>query len=188
MVEWFAGACGEGKLRDIALGLPPELREELALDAPALGILPAGWYSEALASALSDALLKRALLHYSDAFILKALGKHIVDRTLGRISRAAVEWMATPATIAAAAPIFWRMYHDSGAVQALVSGSSMTARCNHWAAHGQTWCRVVGSSSVRVLEMAGCRDARVWVHRCRGGQGECSLVFRWGAIDAAERR
>jgi hypothetical protein len=196
MVEWFAGACGEAELRDVAAALSPGARDEIAVEAPAFGILPAGWYSETLASELADAILKRAMQQYADTFVLKALGAHIVDRTLGRFSRAAVEWMATPLTIAAAAPIFWRMYHESGAVQASVDGSSMSARCVDWSPHGQTWCRVVGASAVRVLDLAGCREARVWVHRCRGnapslGDGsvkvECSLVFRWQGIDAPPR-
>ena len=171
MVEWFAGACGEAELPDIAAALPADVRDEIAVDAPAFGILHAGWYTEALASAVAEAIVKRAMLKYSDAFVMKALGAHIVDRTLGRFSRAAVEWMATPATIAASAPIFWRMYHNTGAVQASVDGSSLTARCHEWAEHGQTWCRVIGSSAVRVLELAGCRDARVWVHKCSQGRG-----------------
>jgi hypothetical protein len=45
--------------------------------------------------------------------------------------------------------------------------------------HGQSWCRVVGSSAVHVLELSGCRDARLWVHRCSGGRGDCSMVLRW---------
>lgn len=180
MVEWFAGACGEAELREVAASLSPAAREEISVDAPALGILAAGWYTETLASEVAEAILKHAMLQYTDAFVVKALGTHIVDRTLGRFSRAAVEWMATPHTISAAAPIFWRMYHDTGTVQATVDGNSLSANCTDWGEHKQTWCRVVGASAVRVLDLAGCRDARIWVHRCRGGQGvECSMVFRW---------
>jgi hypothetical protein len=179
MVEWFAGACGEAELQSVAASLSPATREQIAVEAPALGILPAGWYTEALASEVAEAIVKHAMAQYTDAFVVKALGTHIVDRTLGRFSRAAVEWMATPHTIAAAAAIFWRMYHDTGTVQASVEGTSLSATCNDWAEHKQMWCRVVGASAIRVLDLAGCRDARVWVHRCRGGQGECSMVFRW---------
>jgi len=179
MVEWFAGACGEAALPAVVADLTAEVREEIAVDAPALGILTAGWYSEALASQLADGILRHALGHHGDAVIVRSLGAHIVDRTLGRFSRTALEWLATPATCAAASPIFWRMYHDTGTVEAKVEGSSMRARSTGWAPHSMTWCRVVGSSSVRVLELVGCRDPRVWVHKCSGGRGECSLVFRW---------
>jgi hypothetical protein len=181
MVEWFAGACGEAALRDVAADLTPEVRDEIALEAPAFGILPAGWYSEALASQLADAILRHAMPQHSDAVIIKSLGSRIVDRTLGKFSRAAVEWLATPATCAAAGPIFWRMYHDSGEVSASVNGASMHARNIRWAVHSTTWCRVVGASCVRVLELAGVRDPRTWVHKCSGGKGECSMVFRWTA-------
>jgi hypothetical protein len=179
MVEWFAGACGEEALREIGASLSGPVRDEISLDAPALGVLPAGWYSEALASELAEAIVRRAIASdHTD--VLKALGGRIVERTLGRFSRAAVEWLATPTTIAASAPIFWRMYHDRGVVEARMDGpASMHARNTGWAEHGAAWCKVVGSSAVRVLELSGCRDARLWVHKCSGGRGECSMVFRW---------
>ncbi len=182
MVEWFAGACGDQALRDVGAALSPALQEEIAIDAPALGLLAAGWYSESLASELAEAIVKRAMPLSSDANVVKAIGTRIVDRTLGRMSRATVEWLATPATIAASAPVFWRLYHDTGRVGAILEGTQMRATCREWSPHSQSWCRVVGSSAVHVLEIAGCRDARLWVHKCSGGRGECSMVFRWSGI------
>jgi hypothetical protein len=182
MVEWFAGACGEGALRDLAYALPEPVRDEISPEAPALGLLTAGWYSEALASELADAIVKRAHGQQTELAIVKTLGARIIDRTLGRISRAAVEWLATPSTIAGSASLFWRMYHDAGAIEARVEGSSIVARNATWGPHGQMWCRIVGSSAVHVLELAGCQDARLWVHKCGGGQGECSMVLRWSGI------
>jgi hypothetical protein len=182
MVEWFVGACGEMALRTLAEELSPPVRDEIATEAPALGLLTAGWYSEALASELAEGIVRRAHGPQTDQAIVKALGVRIVDRTLGRISRAAVEWLATPTTIASSCGVFWRMYHDAGEVSARVEGSSMQARSWNWVPHGQTWCRVVGSSAVHVLELAGCHDARLWVHKCNGGRGECSMVFRWSGV------
>jgi hypothetical protein len=184
MVEWFAGACGEDALRDVVADLSLEVQREISLDAPALGILPAGWYTESLASQLADAILRHASAQHTDAVVVRQLGTRIIDRTLGRLSRAAVEWLATPATVAAAAPIFWRMYHDSGQVEGRLDGSSIVATSRAWAPHSTNWCRVVGASCVRVLELARCRDARVWVHKCSNGRGECSLVFRWNGTEA----
>jgi hypothetical protein len=181
MVEWFAGACGEPALRELAEYLSPAVREEIGIDAPALGLLPAGWYSEALASELADAIVRRATASHVESNVVKALGTRIVDNTLGRISRAAVEWLAFPASIAASGPIFWRMYHDTGDVSASVDGRSLTARATDWVPHSQSWCKVVGSSANHVLELAGLKDSRLWVHRCSGGEGECSMVFRWSA-------
>ena len=179
MVEWFAGACGELALRDLASALSPAVRDEVAIDAPALGLLMAGWYSEALASELAEMIVKRGLAVTGDQNVIRMLGTRIVDRTLGRISRAAVEWLASPFTIARSAPVFWRMYHDRGEVKARVEGSSIVAVCSGWVPHGQAWCRVVGSSAVHVLALSGCKDARLWVHRCSGGRGDCSMVLRW---------
>jgi len=183
MVEWFGGACGEAALGELALELTPDVRREISPDAPALGILPAGWYSESLASQLAEAIVRHAMPQHTEAVVIRQLGTRIIDRTLGRLSRAAVEWLATPATVAAAAPIFWRMYHDSGQVQGRVEGSSIVAISRDWAPHSGAWCRVVGSACVRVLQLARCRDPRVWVHKCSGGRGECSMVFRWSATE-----
>jgi hypothetical protein len=183
MVEWFAGACGEPALRDLGEALSPSVRDEISVESPALGLLMAGWYSEQLASELAEMIVKRAMPVTGDASVMRMLGTRIVDRTLGRISRAAVEWLASPATIARSAPIFWRMYHDTGEVTARVDGSSIVAVCSGWVPHGQAWCRVVGSSAVHVMELAGCRDARLWVHKCTGGKGDCQMVLRWSAIE-----
>jgi hypothetical protein len=183
MVEWFAGACGEAALANVVADLSPDVRSEVSLDSPALGILPAGWYTESLASQLAEGVVRHAIGQFTETVVLRELGTRIIDRTLGRLSRAAVEWLATPATVAAAAPIFWRMYHDSGKVEGRLDGSSMVATSRDWALHSAMWCKVVGASCLRVLELARCRDARIWVHKCSGGRGECTLVFRWRGTD-----
>src|SRR4051812_9427726 len=92
MVEWFAGMCGEAELVTLGESLHAQTRAEIFVDAPALGILPAGWYTEALASELAEGIVKRATTTMHDMVVLRQIGRTIVDRSLGRISRAAVEW------------------------------------------------------------------------------------------------
>jgi hypothetical protein len=182
MVEWFAATCGESALPELAGSLAPELARELSPNAPALGILPAGWYSELLASELSEAIVKRATGAVQDGTPVRHIGRVIVDRSLGRIARAGVEWFATPNGVARYAPTFWRMYHEAGAVIAEVDGKQLKATCTGWTEHGTTWCKVVGSSAVRVMELAGCQEVRLWVHKCNGGAAPCTMIIRWSGV------
>lgn len=179
MIEWFAATCGEDSLREVGQALPAVLGTEIRVDAPALGVLPAGWYTERLASELADVFVRRVSGVLPLDAALRAIGDVIIDRSLGRISRAAVEWLASPALIARSATRFWGMYHDSGTVTARLDGDAIYATNESWCDHGIMWCRVVGASCRRTLEIAGCTGARVAVHRCGGGPKPCSMVFRW---------
>ncbi len=179
MIEWFAATSGEGALREVAAALPLDLGSEVRVDAPALGILPAGWYTERLASELADVFVRRVGGDLTMDSALRGIGDVILDRSLGRISRAAVEWLGSPALIARSAHVFWGMYHDSGRVTARLDGNAIYATNESWCDHGLMWCRVVGASCRRTLELAGCEGVRLAAHRCGGGPKPCSMVFRW---------
>ncbi|MBX3217234.1 MAG: hypothetical protein KF850_34710 [Labilithrix sp.] len=178
MVEWFASVFGPGALAELASSVAAPWREELVAERPALGIIPAGWYDERLASALADAVVGAASRAMSEADALRAIGAVTVDRSLGRVSRAALEWFASPETAAISAQMFWRFYHSTGSISASVAGASMHA-VGIWGVHGRRWCAIVGASSVRVLELTGCTDVRLERHTCGGGERSCEMTLRW---------
>ncbi|MBX3258755.1 MAG: hypothetical protein KF782_03490 [Labilithrix sp.] len=179
MVEWFASTFGPAALPELAASIEAPWCEELVADRPALGIIPAGWYDERLASALADAVVAAAAARsMTEAEVLRAIGAVTVDRSLGRVSRAALEWFASPETTAISAQMFWRFYHSTGSISASVAGSSMHAVGN-WGLHGKRWCAIVGASAVRVLEHTGCGDARLERHTCGGGERSCEMTLRW---------
>ncbi|MBX3204472.1 MAG: hypothetical protein KF764_05355 [Labilithrix sp.] len=178
MLDWFAHAFGPDALAEVATSLDAPWRDEVVAGRPALGIVPTGWYDERLASALADAIVTRASRTMTEADALRAIGAMTVDRSLGRVSRAALEWFASPDTAAVSAQMFWRFYHSTGSISASIAGSTMHAVGN-WGLHGEKWCAVVGASSVRVLELTGCRDVHVQRHTCSGGESSCEMTLRW---------
>jgi hypothetical protein len=179
LVEWFAGTCGEAAVEEVAELLSPARRAEVRLGAPALGILPAGWYSEMLASELSEAVLDRTAPLMEERQALREIGETIFDRSLGRISRAAISWFASPQMIAQSSGMWWRMYHKTGTVTARLDGDVIYATGEGWGEHTMAWCKVVGSSCRHALDLAGCIDATVTDHVCARGVGQCAMAFRW---------
>jgi hypothetical protein len=181
MVEWFTRTFGKPALEELAAAVAPRWRVALMPERPALGIVPTGWYDEELASELADHILTRAASRISEDDALRAIGAITVERSLGRVSRAAVEWFASPETAAVSAQTFWRLYHSIGSISASVAGNAMHAVGN-WGLHGEKWCAVVGASSLRVLELTGCRDVRLERHTCGGGgERSCEMSLRWSS-------
>jgi hypothetical protein len=179
MIEWFAGTCGEAAFDEVLEEISPERRVELSPGSPALGVLPAGWYTEMLASELAEAFLRRAAPLVGEQRAFREIGEAMIDRSLGRIPRAAVEWFASPRTIAASSTMWWRMYHQKGVVYAKLEDETIHATGEGWGEHRLAWCKLIGEACRHVLDLAGCIDAVVTDHVCGGGDGECKMVFRW---------
>ena len=180
MIDWFTSTFGQSGLEELAAAIDPRWAAELVLEGPALGISPGGWYDERLASEIAARIIAIASTRMTEAEALHAIGTITVDRSLGRISRAVVEWFASPDTAAISAQLSWRLYHSTGWISASVAGSAMHA-VGIWGAHGEKWCAVVGACSVRVLELTGLEDVRLDRHTCSGGARSCEMTVRWSS-------
>ena len=180
LVEWFAVTCSEQVLQDVGASLSSEFLHEVRLDAPALGILPAGWYTELLATELGERLLEHTSDLMPETVALRKIGEVMIDRSLGRISRAAIEWFASPETVVRSAGFFWRLYHDTGTAEARLEGSSITGIVRGWGEHGETWCKITNAAAFRALELTGCANPRMTAHQCGRGAGDCITTYAWG--------
>ncbi|HVJ94704.1 MAG TPA: hypothetical protein VM580_33185 [Labilithrix sp.] len=179
MLEWFVSEFGQQGLEQLVRTIDPRWLAELDPKRPMLGILPGGWYDEELASELSERVIGLASSRMTEAEALHAIGTITVDRSLGRISRAVVEWFVSPEAAAVSAQLSWRLYHSTGWISASVEGPLLHA-VGSWGCHRQKWCAIVGASSVRVLELTGLKNVGVVRHICSGGGGlSCEMTVGW---------
>lgn len=179
MVDWFASEHGEAGLDELWASLDPMWTSQLDRKRPTLGIVPRGWYDEELASDLASRIFAIASPRMTEADVLRAIGRTTVERSLGRISRAVVEWFASPQSAAVSAQLSWRLYHSTGWISASVEGKRLHA-VGSWGLHGEKWCAVVGASAVHVLVLTGLGDAGLVRHLCSGGGGStCEMTLGW---------
>lgn len=179
MIEWLAAEFGQPALDELAKAIDPRWSAELHPDRPTLGIVPGGWYDEEFASELAERVVIITSPRMTEEETLRAIGRITVDRSLGRISRAIIEWFASPEAAAVSAQLSWRLYHSTGWISASASGSALHA-VGSWGVHGNKWCAIVGACSIRVLELTGLRDVRMVRHICGGGGGRsCEMSLSW---------
>lgn len=178
MVEWFASEFGTVGLDEVARTIDPRWLVELDRQRPAFGLVPGGWYDEELASELATRILAIASRRMTEAEALRGIGKVTVERSLGRISRAVIEWFVSPQAAAVSAQLSWRLHHSNGWITASVAGTQLHA-VTTWGPHSVAWCAVVVASAGHVLELTGIRDVAIIRHRCSGGGPPCEATLGW---------
>lgn len=177
---WHAARNTEAVLVDATERVPAELRSELDVARPGLGVLASRWYPAELVHALLDALVAGRTASELDALALDA-AEVIMGRTLRGVYRTLFSMLATPDRYQQYGGKLWGQHYDSGR---LVFTSSEPGRHRieyvGWRGHHPFICRLNCAASVPIYSAMGCEQVAISERQCvADGSVTCGVAVRW---------
>jgi hypothetical protein len=171
---------GKDRLQSAVLSIPAELRYALALNAPALGVLPSTWYAASTVHALLDALLFGVSIDERRRMAAE-ISKAIMDATLRGVYRALFRVVATPQRYARHASRLWTAYYDTGqfSIQ-MPDDKTAIATVGDWPSHHSFICELNRGAAEAIYTAMGLRGVTTTRAACiDGGAPNCRFVSRW---------
>ncbi len=177
--DHFIHKYGRAAGQEVFVRMADKWRAFVDPHAPAFGLLGSKRYPLAMVGDLIRHSAVVAKARDEDAFI-RELGVAGIDAAINTVMRVLLRYAATPEMLAERGTDSWRMFFDTGRVQAVAGPKEYSTTIYEWTGHDVYVCKISLEVRRRLLERTGKKIIEARREKCLAwGHDVCLMRLKW---------